>query len=71
MLPKDIGNTPHTIEDFTFVIMTDSSDVDAIYNRGAAYSRMGDFIKSIPDFTAAIAIEADSTAARYFWCRTE
>lgn len=47
------------LEDFTFVLMQDPNDVDALTNRGVARRALGSLELAIADYTRAIALRPD------------
>lgn len=53
------------ISDFTVVIQTDDSFVDAYILRGEAYMQSGDFEKAMNDFTIAIKKDSNNSVAFY------
>ena len=62
LIEKKIDNA---ISDFTVVIQTDDSFVDAYILRGEAYMQSGDFEKAMNDFTIAIKKDSNNSVAFY------
>lgn len=53
------GRYEGAVEDFTFVLMQDPEDVDALTNRGVARRALGFLDLAIADYTRAIALRPD------------
>ena len=63
---KRIEELEKAIEDYTKTIETEPDNVEAYYNRGDAYRKLGEKEKAVADFTKAVKLKPELVEGEWF-----